>query len=183
METTLTPEAASRLIAEWMLVERALFAAALGLCRARDVAEDLVQEVFFKLFKGDRAYDPEKHPDLKAHAVRILGSQWDHWRKSRRMKHETGFVHERDDYKPSAEPGPEEVHGTMEEIENRLARLREALLKESLSAKVLELFVRGIDDVEEQAQMLEVTKEAVYDARAHLQKVKRRLEGNKGDGG
>jgi RNA polymerase sigma factor (sigma-70 family) len=179
MDEEIDPAIAARLSGEWPTIERALAITAFRFCGARDVADDLVQEASFRLLRGKRRWDPERHPDLKAYAIGVMRSILKSWRKSSRAKHETAFVDERDRYAPAQTPNPEQAGERKEDVQDwelLLEEVRAELPPGSVAARLLECFVAEIDDVEDQAATLGVTKAEVYAARSQLKRVKRRIE-------
>jgi len=179
MDEQIDPALAERLAREWPSIERALATSAFRFCGAHDVADDLVQEASFRLLRGKRRWDPRRHPDLRKYAIGVMRSILKSWRKSSRAKHETTFVDERDRYAPAKTPNPEQAGEMREEVqdwERLLEEVRAELPPGSVAARLLELFVAEIDDVEDQAATLGVTKAEVYAARSQLKRVKRRIE-------
>jgi DNA-directed RNA polymerase specialized sigma24 family protein len=161
---------------DWETIRPRLLAVAFSYSRARDVADDLVNETWLALREGRRTWNRDKQPSLFGFAASVVGSLWANARKGGRKKYEVSAPDNGPEYSPPSAPNPEKLNTIKQEREKRLEALVASFEGDEICRKLVALFVDGVDGASEQASALGVSAEDIYKARKRLKTAMDRLD-------
>jgi DNA-directed RNA polymerase specialized sigma24 family protein len=137
-------------------------------------AKDAVHAVVTQLLDGRAAWNPAEGPDIARYLMAAVRSTLRHERRSARSRYETpsGILEDAPDPHADASSTPEAQEAR---DAARLARVRTALVKDSLALAILDLSTAGVAKPADQAARLGVAVNTVYDARDRLARCAKRI--------
>ncbi len=151
-------------------VER--FAVSFGASPAN--AKDVVHTVITHLLEGKTAWNPAEGTDIARYMMAAVRRTLSDERRSARSRYEapSGILEDAPDPHADASSTPEAQEAR---DAARLARVRTALVKDSLALAILDLSTAGVAKPADQAARLGVAVNTVYDARDRLARCAKRI--------